>query len=143
MTVHAQHVEPSLEGDLDIAGDLGRRSVSKIAPGRGQVGALQENPLPVDRPDEVMGAHLAKAGAQHLRAEWLSLDLDADGEVVKGLFAEPNRPPQLRVGHDQAPPEAVRPQSERMLLVQRRRDLVVASSAHLGAERDRHCFSRI
>ena len=55
--VHPKQVEPRLRRQLYIPGHIVGRGVRKVPSSRAQVGAFQENPFPVDRPDEVLGAH--------------------------------------------------------------------------------------
>ena len=51
--VHPQEVEPGVAGQGDVAGDLGRLGLGQRHAGRALVGALEEEPLAVDRGDPV------------------------------------------------------------------------------------------
>ena len=58
-----EHVEPGFDGELDVASHVGRRCVSQPGPRREQVGALEEQPLAVDRARPVVPGDHPQTGA--------------------------------------------------------------------------------
>ena len=70
------------------------RGVGQARPRRQQVGALEEQPLAVDRADPVVERDLAQAGAARAVVAELAVDEQVDADVGQRLVAEPARPPQ-------------------------------------------------
>ena len=107
VAVHAQRVEPGLDRQLDVAAgvviaDLGERDAR-----RQQVGALDEQPLAVDRAGPVVPRHVAQPGPARAAIARLAVDDDHHVDRRQRLVAERTRPPQLRVADVERPVDLV------------------------------------
>ncbi len=105
--VHAQGVEAEIDRRLDVVAGRGGLDAGEIAARRQQVGALEEDPLAVDRTDPVVPRHLTEAGAPLTAVAQFAVDEHFDGDHRERLVADRTRPPQRRVGQVEAPLEVV------------------------------------
>ena len=96
--VQAHEVEAGVRGQDDVAAQLLGGGVAERPAGRAEVGALEEQPLAVDREHPVVQRHLAEAGAHRAGVADLVVDEHRrPSSVDQRLVAERPRPPQRGV----------------------------------------------
>ena len=118
VAVDAQQVEPGVAGQLDVARAARRRRLAQRHAGRGQVGALDEHPLAVDREDPVLQRPPRAARCARLAASLItSSTATSTVDVGQRLVAERPRPPQLRVVDVEGPVDLVEPAGQRLLVL--------------------------
>ena len=103
----AQAVEARFDGELDIAADVGGRGVGEAGARGHDVGALDEDPLAVDRQHPVRPGHLAQPGAARRRVAHLVVDHHVDADLGQWLVAQRSRPPQPGLGEVERPVDLV------------------------------------
>ena len=115
--VDAEEVEPGVEGQIDVAGQLCRGGLGQRHAGRPLVRALEEEALAVDRRDPAPHPDLAQAGAQPSLvgggAAVVGGEVDPHRQVVQRGCAEGARPPQRGPVDGDRPLDLVRPVGQR------------------------------
>ena len=102
--VDAEQVEAGVEGEVDVAGQLGRRGLGQGHAGGALVRALEEEALAVDRGDPARMRTWRRPVRSRRSSDTAPLALPSScsthlhGEVVQGRRAEGPGPPQRRAG---------------------------------------------
>ena len=84
----AQRVESGVDGTLDVGADQHGAGVGQTGSGRDEVGALEEQPLAVDRELPVGERHFAEPGAPGGLVADLAVDHHLDAQLGQRLPAE-------------------------------------------------------
>ena len=115
VAVHSEQVEPGLAASSTSRRSSSAVGVAQARAASGEVGALHEHPLAVDRADPVLQRDLAQPGARDSAVADHAVDEDLDVDVGQRLVAERPRPPQLRLVDVEVPVDLVDASGERLL----------------------------